>query len=174
MVEDAKIEKKSAPVAAEPAPVAPVEKVITPLLDRHFSQREIKQNEWFATIPKQSSLDDIMVPKFWAYIAAKLQPGSKIVAMAEDLSFYVELIVIARGNNWAEVLPLHKPVQPGKNVLHKNAASEYVIEYGGLIAEWQVVRKADGKVVKGDGTLKTEDQAKEWLRNYLLVVTKAA
>jgi hypothetical protein len=46
-------------------------------------------------------------------------------------------------------------------------ADDFEVKYLGLHLEWGIIRKSDGRVVKGDSTLKTEDAARAWLREYL-------
>ena len=107
------------------------------------------------------------MPEYWANNAGKLRPRDKIAVMTEDSRLYLELIVFTVGSNWAQVRVLGQPITVSEAVSRSSVADDFEVKYLGLHLEWGIIRKSDGRVVKGDSTLKTEDAARAWLREYL-------
>lgn len=165
--------KTSPHVEAErPTPAAPTlmparRAPMAPLNEMRFGQREFQQNEWFAIADKGTTIEDLLSRDYWANNAAKLRPKDKIAVMTEDRRMYVELIVFVTGTNWAEVRVLGTPIIVDNLSARSGAASDFDIVDGGLARKWMIVRRSDGRVVKGDGTLQTEDAARAWLREFL-------
>ncbi len=151
--------EKIVPAAERPA--------AKPIQERHFNPREIKQNEWSAILNKDVTVNDLLNRNFWGGVAAKLRRSDKIVCMSEDGRLYVECIVFAVGGNWAEVRVFGEPIVVTRAVAAGGPATDYEVRYLGLIKEWGVVELATGREVKNDGSLKTEDAARAWLRDFL-------
>lgn len=159
-------EAAKAPVAPEPVARAP--RKMVPLQEMRFKQREFLQNQYAIDAPIGTTMEDLLTREYWGHVARKLRRRDKIVVMTDDCRMYVELIVFAVGSNWAQVRPL-----PGTFVVldaaiaRSSVADDYEIRDGGLHKKWVVVRLSDGREIKGDGTLQTEDAARAWLRDYL-------
>jgi hypothetical protein len=169
--------EKSQKSPEDPSPVALeiAEKIVPghdrppskPLEERHFHPREIKQNEWLVHLDQTVTVNDLLEKKFWGTVALKLRRGDKIVCMSEDGRLYVELVVFGCGMNWAEVRVFGEPIVVPRAVAAGGPASDYEVRYLGLIKEWGVVDSTTGRVVKGDGSLKTEDAARAWLAEFV-------
>ena len=138
-----------------------------PLEERHFHNREIKQNEWFVHLNADVTVNDLIDRKFWGGVAAKLRRGDKVICMSEDGRLYLELVVFGCGINWAEVRVLGNPIVVPRSVAAGGPTTDFEVKYLGLIKEWGVVETTTGRVVKGDGSLKTEDHARAWLAEYV-------
>ncbi len=138
-----------------------------PLEERHFHNREIKQNEWFVHINQDVTVNDLLEKKFWGGVAVKLRRGDKIICMSEDGRLYVELVVFGCGMSWAEVRVLGNPIVVTRSVAAGGPTTDYEVRYLGLIKEWGVVDIVSGRVIKGDGSLKTEDAARAWLAEFV-------
>ena len=157
-----------APIAVQPSLEMPKRPAPMKQLDEmRFVGREFKQNEWFVTAEKGTTIEHLLMPEYWANNAGKLRPRDKIAVMTEDSRLYLELIVFTVGSNWAQVRVLGQPITVSEAVSRSSVADDFEVKYLGLHLEWGIIRKSDGRVVKGDSTLKTEDAARAWLREYL-------
>ena len=136
-----------------------------PLEERYFVLREIKQNEWFATVYANVTVDDLLKREFWSGVAHKLQRGGKIVVMSEDSRLYVELVVFAVGARWVEVKVFGEPIIVTSAVANMSSGTDYVVKDLGLIKKWGVVEIGTGREVH-TGEL-TEETARGWLRDHL-------
>jgi hypothetical protein len=145
---------------------APERKQAEPLAERQFFLGESRQNVWCAYINDEVSIVDVLDRKFWAHVAAKLTCPAKIVCIWEKKNRYAELIVFGSYGTWADVRLLTK-LEIGENAPLQRAEDDYLIEDGGMIRGHQVIRKSDGKVIKGDGKLKSREEAAVWLRDWL-------
>lgn len=154
---------KAAPAVVPPPAGA---RKMVPLQEMRFKQREILQNEWAINAPKGTTIEDMLTPTFWAHVASKVNPRDKITIMTDDCRMYVELIVFAKGQNWLQVQVFGAPVYASSEMANASMADDYRIEYGGLQNHWQIVRVADGRLIKSDGTLKSEQEARLWLNDY--------
>ncbi len=168
------VEKKS-PEDAPNVPLEIAEKIVSgpdrlpakPVEERNFHPREIKQNEWFVHLNHDVAVNDLMDRKFWGGVAVKLRRGDKVCCMSEDGRLYVELIVFGCGMNWAEVRVFGNPIVVPRSVAAGGPATDFEVRYLGLIKEWGVIDTTTGRVIKGDGSLKTEDAARAWLSEFL-------
>lgn len=162
--------EKATHQGAEPAaaPEAPPRKPPPPLNERNFQPREFTQIEYAALVPKGTTVEDLQERGFWAHNAAKLRPMAKIVVMTEDRLLYCELIVFATGSNWAEVRVLKGSVIKVDHVTARGSAGDdFEIVDGGMVKQWTVVDKRNGREIKADGTLKTQEAARLWLGDFL-------
>ena len=158
---------KQALPSAPSAPVVPINRVVQPMAEGDFSEKQFKQLEYVGYAKAGTTIEDMLKREYWAHVAAKLRPMTRLIIMTEDRRLYVEFIAFAVGSNWAEVRQFGKEINVDKVSARGSVADDYEISDGGLVKEWQIVRKSDGRVIKGDGTLKNEDEARKWLGEYL-------
>jgi len=78
---------KTKPKADKPAPV-------TPIGLREFGTQAHTYAQFNAYVPDGTTKDDLINPKLWVNVAARLKMGSEIRAMPEDLSFVARLVVL--------------------------------------------------------------------------------
>ena len=157
----------SPPAAAPSLELVKREVPMKPLNEMRFTGLEFKQNQWAAFVEKGTTIEHLLTREFWANNAAKLRPFDKIVVMTDDRRLYVELVVFAVGANWAQVRVHGQPIIVTDAIARSGVADDFAVEDLGLQLGWGVIRKSDNRIVKGDGTLKTEDAARAWLREYL-------
>ncbi len=50
-----------------------------------------------------TEVEHFLKPEYWAHVAAKLRPHTRIEAVSEDNSWFAEMIVMSCGPNWAKV-----------------------------------------------------------------------
>lgn len=154
------------PLTGQPLPPAGRNKM-KPLDEMRFHQQGYGQNVWEAIPPAGTTIENMLTREFWANMARKLRSMDKIVVLTDDRRLYAEFIVFAVGTTWAQVRLLGTPIVVDHLTARSSFADDYEISDGGLHRGWTVTRKSDGRLVKEDGTLKTEDAARAWLREYL-------
>ena len=79
---DIKVEVKAQPKPAES------------LRDVWFTSAEYRQNVWFATPARGTTVQDLLRREFWANVAQQVRVPDKIIVMLEDKSLYAELVVV--------------------------------------------------------------------------------
>jgi hypothetical protein len=114
------------------------------------------------TLPAGVPFENIKRPEFWANIV-RIKPDDIIEVRTDDRRFYAELIVLARGRNWATVAVIREPVELKAASLPPSETSAYKTEYSGSHAQWRVLRLSDNAVVKEK--LPTEQAAMQWVAN---------
>lgn len=135
------------------------------LLEGDFHEQDIKQNRWTVFAKAGVLYEDVLKPRYWANVVPRARVAALINVLADDMSWYAELIVAAKYPGGLDVRPLRHTVIPRSSVA--TPESQYEIRYGGLNALWQVVQKSDGRIIFGDGKGRTEEEAQAWLRDYL-------
>jgi hypothetical protein len=91
--------------------------------------------------------EDLIDPAYWAAISAKLTPGDRIFALAEDFSWAVDLLVTAATPTYAVVTPLGAVTRlnkPAKLANPERDNYEITMLAG---SGFRVIRKADGLVI---------------------------
>ena len=138
-----------------------------PLEERYFKTRVNDQNDWYVKVYSHITVEDLLNRDYWSGVARSLRFGDKIVCASEDKRMYVELVVVAVGGTWAEVRVFGEPIIITSDVATMGRGSDYVVKDLGLIKGWGVVHTPTGREVKADGSLKTEDAARGWLREFI-------
>lgn len=150
----------AAPVPATPKRIPP-----PPLAEMLFYLQEQKQNRWYALIPKNVALGDLLEKEYWSYVRAKLQPGNIICCFREDRTWYIELVVFQVGANWVSVSILNGPIYPDAGSVGKSIATDFEIRELGEIKKYGVVRISDLREVTSGHA--TQEAASRWLAEYL-------
>lgn len=114
--------------------------------------------------------EDLLDPAYWANVAHKFKPTCRVEVLAEDLSWYAELVVISNSRTWAKMAPLHyvkltATKKPAKESDLDHDVKGYDISFAGQVKKYRVVRKSD-KVEIRDG-IPTEEEANIWLKNHV-------
>ena len=154
-------------MATEKPAVAVVEKKNRELNENRFQLREFRQEVYSVFAEAGTTIEDVMERTYWANVSAKMRAPAKICVMEETKKWYAEFIVFITANNWAEVRLLGEPIIIDRLAKLPVAEQEYLVEDGGLQLLWTVKRVKDGRVIKGDGTLKTKGDAETWLKDFL-------
>lgn len=159
----------AAPVAALVAEAPKPRPPMKPLLENRMTPREQRQNEWIVFAEKGTPISDLLNRDFWAHCAGRLRDSDKICVMADDRSYYVELVVFRVAGNWAVTRIFGEPIIADPGELPSIDIDYEAFELG-LQQGWGVRSRKTGAVIKGDGTLRTQDEANAWLRNWLIAV----
>lgn len=70
------------------------EQPLQPLLPHHISQAHHVQQHFVATVPANLKPENLLDPKLWVNKAQWVHIGAKIDCLADDMSWYAELIAI--------------------------------------------------------------------------------
>lgn len=157
----------SPPAAAAPivplAAAAPPRK-IDPLNEMSFQEHGWKQMHYDAIAAPGVQPADVLKREYWSHVSQKLRPMTKISIMADDRSWYGEVVVFQSYLQGALVAFVHPPVRLEKSGVTREE-SEYDIIDGGMSKSWCVVRRKDQRFVSEGHT--SEAAASMWLSNFL-------
>lgn len=158
----------NAAVAAKPKPVAAAkaekpEGPISALLSNQWKARE--SGVYFSThevVPNAGTpLEHLTKQAFWANVAAKMRPGDTVIAFPRDGAWYAELVVWARGPNWAQ-LSIKFSEQRPQFTAGVGVASDLEVAEDPL--EGIVVRRASSGV-KVKGPFPNHADASNWIKD---------
>ena len=136
-----------------------------------FSLYEYQNQVWTATAESGTGIEDLAKPDYFANIANKLQQYDRICVRVDTGEWYVELLVVACGKNWAKtVVTMQVEFNESVNADEGRDAvfDLYSVVHRGPHCKWSVVRKADKEVIKEYCGTKSEAQA--WLSSYLVTL----
>lgn len=160
----------AAPAPAAPAPApAPNVRVLNParIKETHFrpDTQGYHNTHWKADIVRAHSFDDIGKTDYWSHVARNIKTDDRISAFAEDGSWYAELLVRDRGDNWAKVAVLSKHDFAGIDNDLARETNGYKVEYRGRIDKFSVIRVSDGEPVHRG--YNSEIEARNAMADYL-------
>ena len=100
--------------------------------------RESVNNTWRAIIPRGTPQERLLESDFWVVVAGDFMPWDRIHAVAEDRSFYAELLVIDAGRGYARIEPLgihtlapivtsQAGLPPGHEIVHAGPDKLYCV-----------------------------------------------
>lgn len=124
---------------------------------------EFARNVFAATPDHGTVFEDILKPEYWAHVASKLHPTDRIELVAEDGSWFAELIVTAAARNWASVSVL-RYVEISEAAKPAAKTAQFEVAFKGQKLLHAVIRKSDKEIVKS-GFAKAGEAAK-WLEQY--------
>lgn len=153
-----------APVKAAPAPVAA--RKVEPQKEIAFQEHGWKMMTYDCIAPIGVTPDDVVKRDYWAHVSAsRLRTMTKIYIMADDRSWYGELIVWQTYTNGAAVSWVSGPHHM-TSIPALREESEFEIFDGGLTKAWSVRRKRDGRVfIEGKTSAQEADAAlRDWLK----------
>lgn len=139
---------------------------MTQLQTARFKLTEHENNDWTVYPEKDTPLEAILEPGYWAHISAKLRPFDEIRVIAEDGSFYARLLVQDAGRLYAKVAKIEYVELNKVDVEQASGAiAGYKIKWRGPHEKWSVLRGED-VLVSG----KTKDAANLWLVEHLKTI----
>jgi hypothetical protein len=121
-----------------------------------------ERNCWQIAVDPGTALADVLKPDFWAHVGRSLKPCDHIEVIAEDFSWFAELIVLEADRTWAKVAALRFVELQGQSVQTPDA--EYEITFKGPDKKHCVVRKSDKKIMVQGIALKVD--AETWIREH--------
>lgn len=160
----------------------------TALTPNKLAQAEFQRVIYSVTPELGTTILDVLDPKYWVHVAAQLRPRCRIEVLAEDNSWFAELLVASADKTWASVALLRyvdlsgKPKEVGEGNTEGdkvpegaklpegvkldefNTALHYVDFVVGSQSKGRVILR-EGKVVVKDGFPSKKDAAK-WMREH--------
>lgn len=105
----------------------------------HFRTR------WMAITPAGTSVEDVCRPEFWLHVASRLKRMDIIEVLPEDEVWLAELLVIRSGVGAVMVKVLRHDMIDEAGGEPSELSS--VVEWGGPVHKYRVIRKADRHVI---------------------------
>ena len=139
------------------------------LVQRRIQQAEFARNIFDVTPDTGTSLDEMLDEAYWANVASMLNPKDRIEVLAEDNSFFAELLVLSTSKLAAKVVVL-RSMEIGK-VDRETVASDNSrcrVEWKGGNLKWCAIR--DNDIIR-DG-FATEAEAERWKKNHEDALTR--
>lgn len=128
-------------------------------------QAEFARVVFHATPTPDTSHEDLLDPAYWSHVARDLKPGTLIQAMPEHSEWFAEYIVLSASTNWAKLALLRfVELAAPKADVPKAPAAAHVVNWGGSIQKFRIVRTADKEVIKAG--FDTKAQAETELASY--------
>lgn len=141
---------------------------MTQLAPRNFVASEVVRNQWHAKPEYGTPPEALRDPKYWAHVSSHMRRGDVVTALAEDNSYYLELLVLDVGKLFAKVCELRcKMIEPSQ-MLNVVVPVGFEIKFRGP-RKWSVLRGDD---VLAEGMDK--QAAEKWLTDHTKGFTKAA
>ena len=127
-----------------------------------LSQADHVRNAKAYNVPSGHTIEDLMIPEYWANEAKKVTLLDRIELRAEDLSFWAEAIVVAKSATSVKLFIIQHHKLSGENKkFNEEIKDKYEIKFRGLKGH-SVVRKSDKSVISDEhGTISEAEQALE-------------
>lgn len=130
-----------------------------------IDRAEVMRNHWRATVKEGVKPEDLLSPAFWAHIANKFTVSDSIEAVAEDMQWVADYIVVDVGPNWARVVMKGKPTEMMTEASEIPLPPGYTAEWKGPALKWCVTRESDSKRIAEK--LSDKNTAHLWVRNHI-------
>lgn len=112
--------------------------------------------------------EDLLVPEYWAHCAQTFKPWDRIEAVANDGTWWAELVVLESGRNWTRMHLMRKHNLTTADVAQSQMDSlllAYDVKHRGPHCKWSVVRRSDKQVLHEFA--ETKASAEAWLNSHL-------
>lgn len=146
------------------------------LADRNFGVASFKFNRWSAELDETQTLDDALLPAFWANLSAQIMGHDKtrgrgdiIEVRKRDTGLYAELIVTEIGPGYVKVEPI-RAYEPKVTEVPDDVPFITRWNVGKRLHE--VLRKADNQVMTGG--FQSKEKAVEWIADHMAKMKVAA
>ena len=127
------------------------------ILQNRIKQADFIRTVWSAQPEPGTTLDEMLLPEYWAHVAKTLKKGDRIDVTSADGEWFAELYVRASTDNSVLVTVLQKYVFSAPEVPADDA---FEIKHRGG-AKWSVIRKSDKRVLVEN--LETRGEADTWV-----------
>lgn len=144
-------------VSAKPRP--------QPRLDHvNFSLLEQVMNNWGVMAQMGTTPEDVLKSDYWLNVAGKLRPGDKVHIRAEDMSWYLTVMVMQAEPKFATVekLELYRFANNGDD---SGPQGDLIIKWKGGPAMHIIQRRSTGQVVKEGFRVRSD--AMMWMAMHL-------
>lgn len=127
------------------------------ILQNRIKQADFIRTVWSAQPEPGTTLDEMLLPEYWANVAKTLKKGDRIDVMSDDGAWLAELFVRASADNSVLVTVLQKYVFSAPEAPADDA---FEIKHRGG-AKWSVIRKSDKRVLVEN--METRGEADTWV-----------
>lgn len=124
---------------------------------------------YHATVEPSVKREDLVKSEFWKHVAPKLQPYTRIEVVTDDGQYYVELMVLASGRNWATVKEINFVDLSGQDKITDTHQDDFFVKHNGPHDKWCIFRRSDNEKIQSK---MEKDQANTALVEYLKVISK--
>ena len=152
---------KPAAETSAPAPLAPPRSLIA----SRFQNAEHARTVWRVVAEEGTTLAEVCKPIFWAHVAHTMARFDKIEILADDETWYAELMVRDCGRGFASTVVLSH-IEFDANEGDKPVSAEgFEIGWKGVKRRFVVIREADRTLVKEE--LPTKAAAMAWVQEFV-------
>jgi hypothetical protein len=141
------------------------ERVMHVLPERFMTTAEFRRTTYSVVTEGGTTVDEILRPEYWSHVARKLKPYDKIEVLAEEGTFYLELLVL-RVLTGAVVVKLLNHAELESSPAAGDEDPDIEIKYSGPIKKYRVTRKSDGKVLAEGEEVATRQMAEQFVIEY--------
>jgi hypothetical protein len=134
------------------------------ITQNRFKQAEFVRNVFHVVPEHGAEPDDLLKPEYWTHIARNFKAGSLIEAVPEDNAWRAEYYVLSAGTDWAKVARISFTQFDKTGSVPAEKEAKHVVNYGGAIQKWRIVRVADGVTLKAE--MATKEEATKALTDY--------
>lgn len=107
---------------------------------------EHERNVYVANAAEGTTVNDVLEPGFWSYVASRLRPYDRIEVRVDTGEWLLELVVLGCDRNWARVHVLQKyDLEPVETDMPK--ARKHRVEWKGPQLKWCVIRNSDSEII---------------------------
>lgn len=142
---------------------------MTALSPKNFQvDATFKRSVNYVTPENGTTLEEVLAPEYWVHVARQMRAGSKIEVLAQDGSYYAELLVLSTENLSAKVDLLFSKVYEKTSVADIESDG-HIIRFAGAVKLHQVLRKGksgDETVVLQEG-FRTKKEAQAYIDGQL-------
>jgi len=150
-----------------------IEEKFVELMPARIQVAEAMRQVYQVTVEAGTPRSALTNPQFWKHVSRNYQfaPYTRLEVATDDCEYFVELIVLSAGDNWAKVQEI-RFIELGNSDIIKEASKmlELEVKYKGPHLKYCVQRKSDGERIK-EGFQSKED-ASRYLIEYSRTMTK--
>lgn len=141
---------------------------MTQMTDGRVKLADHARNVHVVSVPVGVTINDLLVPSYWAHVARKIKPRDRLELWAEDRAWFADAIVVKASRLDVTIrvvshldldaVPVHAP----------SRRDGYHVDYGGSVDQYRVIRDGDSQVM----TLGlTKGEAEQWIEDQVAVET---
>ncbi|MFW0758931.1 hypothetical protein ACN1C3_30175 [Pseudomonas sp. H11T01] len=124
---------------------------VQPIMRSAFTFAESRNNVFSAVVPRGTTQQRLVQSGLWSVVADQLRSFDRILCIAEDRSYYAELLILDAGKGHCSVQLLSYHTLPVLLVSEAGLPPGFSIDYSGPVHNgsggYQVLRHADGVIM---------------------------
>jgi len=122
------------------------------------------RTHYAAVVDENTTIEDLTREDYWSHVAMRLRQMDVIDVLAEDNSFYAELLVLQAGTGFAKVMLLRE-VKLDESLTDEGADERFSLVWKGPHRKWAVMRNSDKEILRD--TFVSKEQAHIWRRDHV-------